>query len=119
MASFVGVMFNKFSVGGEYNYQWNNKSENDHDMYGYSFYGTYQLASKLKLFGRYDHVFSNTLEGEINPWNLSNDGSTIITGIEFSPIKNTQIAIDYQDKIAYAENGTDLHFVYVNLQFSF
>jgi len=119
LAGFVGVKFDKFSLGGEYNHQWNNKAKENHRMYGYSFFGTYQLASKFKLFGRYDHLFSNTLEGEINPWNLSNDGSSVISGIEYTPIKNAQIAINYQDKIAYAENGTDLHYVYVNLQFNF
>ncbi|HAZ02131.1 MAG TPA: hypothetical protein DCY97_08145, partial [Marinilabiliales bacterium] len=30
LAGFVGVKFDKFSLGGEYNHQWNNKAKENH-----------------------------------------------------------------------------------------
>lgn len=119
LALFSGIHIKSFSLGGEFNYQWHNKSVQNHNMYGYSVYGTYMLNEQWKLFGRYDQVYSKILSGEIIPWNLSNDGSSIITGCEFSPKKYLQLSVNYKDKLAYAENGSDEHFIYFDIQISF
>jgi hypothetical protein len=119
LVGFVGINFKPLSLGAEYNYQMNNKSIENQDMYGYSIYATYKASNKIKLFARYDQVFSNKLEGEINPWNLENDGSSIITGIEYSPAKQVNLALNYQDRLAYADNGTDEHFLFINIKVSF
>ncbi|MGD9992227.1 MAG: porin [Salinivirgaceae bacterium] len=119
LAGFAGLSFESFTFGAEYNHQWNYLSLSDRHRYGYSFYLTYLASEKVKLFARYDQLYSNTLAGAINPWDLENDGSAIITGLEFSPAKKVNLSLNYQDWLAYAENGTDEHFIYFNLQFKF
>jgi hypothetical protein len=113
------LSFKWFTLGAEYNHQWNYLSLDNRHRYGYSFYLTYLASEKIKFFARYDQLFSNTLVGAINPWDLKNDGSAIITGLEFSPVKKVNLSLNYQDWLAYAENGNDEHFIYFNLQFKF
>jgi hypothetical protein len=118
-SSFVGLKLNKVSFGGEYNYQINNDFNENNNLMGFSAYSTFQLFDKLKVFGRYDYLSSNIIDGDEVPWNLSSDGSAIIAGIEYSPLNAINFSLNYQDWIAYASDGTDSHFIYFNVQFAF
>lgn len=118
-AAFVDFKNTFIALGAEYNYQWHNKFNQNHNMYGYSAYSTISPWKKLALFARYDHLFSNKVNNDEIPWNLLNDGSSIVCGIEFSPIKSIQLSVNYQDWLAYAQNGNDVHALYFNLQYAF
>jgi hypothetical protein len=106
------------SAGLEYNHKFNQSYEEDHQRYGYSGYISWYFFEKWQVFGRYDHVFSNKVEGETNPWNISNDGSKIIGGIEFSPIPFIKMALNYQDWFPYASNEENIQYIYINLEIS-
>jgi len=127
---FVGAKFDKVSIGAEYNYQMNNKVKADHDFSGISVYGTYKVMDKLKVLGRFDHLSSSEFEEEVVDdsgvtttemlaWNNSKDGSFIIAGLEYSPTKKVNLALNYQHKIQASKDNDDTGFLYLNLQFAF
>lgn len=107
---------NKWNIAGEYviknNDGWNEK----HNRTGLSIYGKYNISSKYQLFARYDAVRSNILVNENSPWDLSNDGTALVTGIQFIPIKNIKIALDYHDWYPWAANANGGGFIYLDLE---
>jgi len=115
--TFIGYEKAKsFALGLEYNIRQNNNYQSNHNRTAFSGYGWWNFYKKLQFFGRYDIVHSNTPDGFINPWDLQNDGSAIIGGIAFSPIKNIKIALNYQDWYPWAENQSNKSFIYLNLE---
>lgn len=118
LVSFVGYEIkDKFLAGFEYDVKLNNKFEEDHSIDALSGYASWHFAKKLQVFGRYDFITSNTLAGEERPWNLENDGSTIIAGIEYRPVSKVKIAFDYQDWFPYAGNAENHSYLFLNLEF--
>ncbi len=115
----MGYRFEKIRIGAEYNYQKNYKFNKDHDRYGYSIYSTYQFFDKWEVFARYDQLFSNILPEEEIPWNLAKDGSAIISGIQYTPIKYLHVSLNYQDWVEYAQNGDSEPFLYLNFEIVF
>ncbi|MBE0423169.1 MAG: hypothetical protein IBX66_04445, partial [Lutibacter sp.] len=69
----------------------------DHDLDGLSFYATYVINKKFEIFGRYDELNSNTLIGETTAWNFDKNGSQIIAGIQYAPVKGLKFSLNYQD----------------------
>jgi hypothetical protein len=116
---FIGITTKYFTLGNEFNYQANSKHLENQDLYGWSFYSTVKLMDQVKVFGRYDYLSSNKLNGDDIPWNLAKDGSSIIAGLEYQPMKYVKMALNYQDFIAYASNGNDSHYVYFNVELNF
>lgn len=120
IALFIGYeLKDKFIVGVDGNYRLNDDYRESYDRYGYSIFASYYVFKKWQLFGRFDKVNSNVLENEDYPWNLANDGSKIIGGIEYSPIKKLKIALDYQDWFPYAENEENEQYIFLNLEVVF
>ncbi len=120
VAGFIGYRKKeKYSAGIEYNYRFNEEFQDGNDKFGYSVYGSWNPFKKIQLFGRYDELSSNKHQGEEIPWNISSDGSSIIAGIEYSPIKLIKIAFDYQDWFPYAKSEANRQFIYLNLEISF
>lgn len=107
------------SAGLEYNHRFNQAYQEDYQRYGYSCYITWYFIEKWQVFARYDHVFSNIIHEETNPWNLNNDGSKIIGGVEYSPIPQIKMALNYQDWVPYASNEENQQYIYLNLEISF
>lgn len=100
IATFVGYKADKFRIGAEFNQMFNGKKYSkpaeDQDLFGYSAYATYIINKKLEVFGRFDHLESNTLTGAATPWNYSKDGDAIICGIQYAPVKGVKMALNYQ-----------------------
>ncbi len=120
LATFIGYQKKgAYSAGIEYNYRFNDNHQKGYNKYGYSIYGSYNVFEKVQLFGRYDRLSSNIPDDQSVPWNLASDGSSIIGGIEYTPIKNIRIAVDYQDWFPYAENTENQQLIYLNLEISF
>ena len=120
MALFLGYKIkNKIYAGVEGNYRINDRYRKNYNRYGYSGYLSYYIFKKWQLFGRYDQVYSNELENEEYPWDIAKDGSKIIGGVEFSPIKNLKIALNYQDWFPYARNEGNSQFIFLNLEVVF
>ncbi len=114
---FAGYQNNLFRLGAEFNRRFNSSYLENHDLHGYSFYGTYILNDRWEFFGRYDILRSNILLEDNQPWNLPRDGSSIISGIQYKPVKGVFMSLNYQDWVAFANNGEDKAYVYFNIQF--
>ena len=118
-SGFIGYRLKKLRVGAEYNYQKNFQFIKDHNRYGYSIYSTYQFSHKWEVFARYDQLYSNILPEEEIPWNLTQDGSAIISGVQYTPIKYLHVSLTYQDWVEYAQNGDSEPFLYLNFEIVF
>ncbi|MGZ2368646.1 outer membrane beta-barrel protein [Ancylomarina sp. YFZ004] len=124
LATFVGYKFSdKFRLAAEYN-QLNNgakysKVADNHDLEGLSFYSTYTFDKKWEVFGRYDQLTSNTLEGETEKWNLSKNGGAITTGVQYNPAKGVKMAFNYRNFAHKDSSKEDQSQVYVNFVFKF
>jgi len=119
ISTFGGYTRNPFTVGFEYNYKFNRYDLSGYNQSGISSYIMYQITKRFELFARYDRLASVILPEESVPWNLKDDGSAIITGIQFQPIKMVKIALDYQDWYPYASNMQNLTYIFLNLEVSF
>lgn len=109
---------NKLNIACEYNYQFNNNYNKHQNLYGYSVFGKYYLAKNIQLFARFDKLQSNILSGEETPWQLSKDGSMVIAGIQYSPVKGIKVALDYQDWYPWAANIANQSFLYFDIEVS-
>lgn len=117
-ATFLGYEPTKnLSIAAEYNILQNYKYLENRNQSGYSFYSTYALKNNWKIFGRYDILESNTLDGTTTPWNLAKDGTSIIAGIEKKLHKNLKISLNYRDWFPAAANIDNEAFLYFNVEF--
>lgn len=114
---FASYDFNgKANIAGEALYRTNEKWKDNQNRYGFSVYAKYNILSKYQLFARFDKMASNRIEGEVMPWNLANDGTALIAGIQFQPIKKIKVALDYHDWVPYAANGETKAFIFLDLE---
>ncbi|HSH53380.1 MAG TPA: hypothetical protein VK982_16755 [Bacteroidales bacterium] len=119
-SSFIGYQFKDIAkIGAEYNFQNNSEFRKDHNQNGFSGYTSINVSKKFELFGRFDKLWSNTLTSEPYNWNITHDGSAIIAGIQYSPIKNIKIAANYQGWYPYAKNSENESYIYLNLEYKF
>ena len=116
-AAFLGYTGNDFRLGAEWNNMYNKSFISGQNLTGFSFYSTYAINDKWGIFGRYDYLSSTTQANETLPWNIFHDGSSIISGIEYTPAKNINCAINYQDWVSMAANGPNKSYIYFNLEF--
>ncbi len=100
----------------EYNYQKNNSLTHGHDLFGWSAFGKYNLTPRYQLFARFDKLQSNILAGQVNPWHLAEDGSSLVAGVQFTPVKPLKLALSYQDWVPWAANLDTRAFIYFNLE---
>jgi hypothetical protein len=119
LSGFAGYRFKNVRLGAEYNHQFNYNFNEGYSRYGYSVYSTYMFSDKWEIFGRYDQLYSNILPEEEIPWNLAKDGSAIIAGVQYTPIKYVHLALNYQDWVEYADNGDSEPYLYLNIEIIF
>jgi hypothetical protein len=118
LAGFIGYRFeDKFIGGAEYNYQFNFNYVEGQDKYGYSLYGSYYFIPKWQVFVRFDQVYSNMPGSFDEPWDLASDGSSLTGGVEYSPIRQVKIALNYQDWVPYASNLKNQAFIFLNFEY--
>jgi hypothetical protein len=117
LALFIGYQPDeRITAGAEFNLKINNEFVQGRQRTGYSFYASYTFWKNMQVFARYDIVRSNIMAGQDQPWNLSEDGSAVIGGIEYSLIKNVKVALDYQDWYPYAANMPNQSYIFVNVE---
>ena len=119
ISGFAGYRANNFRIGGEFIYQKNYRFYGGHNRYGYSVYSTFVINEYLEIFARYDQLYSNILTGDLIPWNLPEDGSALISGIQYTPARNIHITMDYQDWVEYAGNGDSKTYLFLHLEVVF
>jgi len=119
-SSFIAYDFNKkASIGIEYNVKLNYNYNLNQTLSGISTYASYEISKMIEIFGRFDKLWSNKIEGYPYQWNINKDGSSIIAGLQFSPIKNIKMAVNYQDWVPYASNIDNEYYIYLNLEYKF
>lgn len=101
LALFAGYKASDWRLGAEYNKLNNGKKYSsaavDHELDGLSFYATYIINKKFEVFSRYDQLSSNTLTGGLHDWNIINDGSQVIAGLQYAPVKGLKFSLNYQN----------------------
>lgn len=118
-SGFAGFRQGRFRLALEYNHQLNYKFNEGHSRYGYSIYSTCEISQQWEVFARYDQLYSNILPEEEAPWNLVNDGSAFISGIQYTPADFLHISMNYQDWVEYAKNGDTEPYLYLNFEINF
>jgi len=88
----IGYTTKKITAVAEYNLQQNVWNTAGKDWSGISAYANVDLAKKTKVFVRYDMLASTTISGESENWNLSKDGTKLMAGFEYQPVKGLKFA---------------------------
>ncbi len=119
ISSFIGYQFKeKLTLGAEYDIQNNHYFVKDNNLTGISAYVSYVINKKFEIFGRFDNLSSNKISSDTTVWNIAKDGNAIISGIQYSPVKNIKIAANYQ--IWDPKSGSnDEPKIYLNLEYKF
>jgi hypothetical protein len=119
ITGFAGYKAAKWRAGGEYIHQMNYRFNQGLNRYGYSVYSTYVISGQWEVFVRYDQLYSNILPESSVPWNLVDDGSAMIGGLQYAPVDQVKISLNYQDWVEYAQNGESEPFLYLNFEIVF
>ncbi len=118
LAGFIGYRYkDKARLGIEYNHKFNFLNTKNHELYGYSIYGTYIINDKIELFGRYDQLYSNIISNNPMPWNIASDESAITSGIQYQLIPQIKVSLNYQDAYPYAADQENQSFIYINFEY--
>jgi len=119
ISTFAGYSRNPVSIGLEYNHKFNKYDLSGYNQNGISSYIMYRINDRFEVFARYDRLASNILPENSSPWNLANDGSAIIGGIQYQPVNVVKVALDYQDWYPYASNMDNLAYIFVHFEILF
>lgn len=118
IAAFAGYrMHETLALGVEYNVKINEDHKDGHNRDGYSVYGYWNFFREYQVFLRYDFIRSSVTEQDGKPWDLVSDGSAFVGGIQYMPIQNIRIALNYQDWYPYAGNLPNKSYLYLNLEY--
>lgn len=94
---FAGYRFKqKFRIGGEFNYHENHLNIANHDLFGYSVFGAYEIFKQVELFARFDNLYANTINNDIHNWYYQNTGKAYISGIHYKATDGADISLNYQ-----------------------
>ncbi len=119
LATLVAYSNGKLTLAGEYNHQSNYKMVEGQNQYGTSFYAWYKPKSNWKIFGRYDDLNSEELDGETLPWNINNDGQLILAGVEYSPVKGVKITPNIRFFNPDRVDAENITYLYLNAELKF
>ncbi len=100
----------------EYNYQQNHNLAKNRDLYGYSLYGKFNIHPQYQLFSRFDMLKSNLAKSANIPWNLPGDGSALIAGLQYTPVKGIKMALNYQDWVPRAANLPSNSYIFLDME---
>ncbi|PXY02016.1 hypothetical protein DF185_05040 [Marinifilum breve] len=104
----------KYQIGTEVNYMENLKNVDNARSYGVSLYGKYSMSKQSKLFVRYDKLMN---EGTSSGLQIPLDGNAIIAGIEYSPLKNIHLSLNYQGWIADEVSSENKDQILLSMEF--
>ena len=106
----------KWNIAGEVIWRKNNAWNENRNITAFSVYGKYNLSPQYQLFARFDKTESNIPVNETIPWNLADDGTALVAGLQYSPVENIKMALNYHDWQPWAANLDGGAFVYLNLE---
>jgi len=117
-AGFLGWKDKRLTFGIEVDYMANRNYVLNQNQIGYSTYASYLLSKKFEIFGRFDKLASNKLEGMENNWNISNDGQALIGGIQFQPVDEIKIAMNYRNWYSTTVDTGNKPFLFLSFEFN-
>ncbi len=90
-----------FRFGIEYNFLNNGRNylspAEDYQRQGFSVFGTYIINPAFEVFARYDWITSNDMNPVVpREWSWFTDGSFILAGVQYRPVKNVNFALNYR-----------------------
>jgi hypothetical protein len=107
------------TAGMEYNMQTNSGGKNDFNRNGVSLYATGNINQKIQLFGRFDLSKSNKPEGYKGNWNSENDGSLIISGVQYQLIENAILSFNYRHWLPKNKDIDDMSLLFLDVAVQF
>lgn len=110
-------IMDNFRAGIDLNYRINNQQIFGKNLGGGSIFAAYNFRPKWEVFARYDRLLSNKLSGQNSDWNYLNDGSAIISGIQYEPAKTVRFALSYQGWRKTYAAGTNKDYVFLSTEF--
>ncbi len=122
--AFAGYeVMDQFRIGVEYNLMNNGttyrKWAEDYKLSGLSLFGTYIIDSQFEVFARYDYLTSNVIGNADDEWNYNGDGSLVMAGVQYKPIKGVNFALNYRT-FMHKNSDIDAHTgLYLNLGLMF
>lgn len=111
LAVFAGYKHEKFTIGAEYNHMWNTSNKKDADQYGYSVFGSVELANWADLYARYDDLYSK------DDWNKAKDESAAVIGAQFKLGKYVKVSPNFRMSIPKADGTDNKYSAYVSCYF--
>ena len=110
-------ILDNFRVGIDLNYRINNQQVSGRNLGGGSIFAAYGFRPKWEIFARYDRLLSNKLNEQNDDWNYLNDGSAIVSGIQYEPAKTIRFAFSYQGWRKANTAGTNKEYVFLSTEF--
>lgn len=118
-SAFIAYDDKLLTVGAEYNYQKNVDMIKGRDRFGPSFFITYSPWPNVLAFGRFDYLSSNMVNNKTEPWQVAADGSLLMAGIEYEPIKGVKFAPNYRLWNPTINSVPYRHSLYLNCEVRF
>lgn len=113
MAGFVGYKSKRFTIGAEYNHMLNASNKKGHDQFGYSVFGSVNVANHTDIYARFDDLYSN------DDWNIAKDERAAILGAQFKAGKYVKIAPNFRMSMPKADGAKKAYSAYINCYFGF
>ena len=112
LAAFAGYRQQEFSIGAEYNHQFNTGYTDGQDKSGTSVYATVNANRRLAFFGRWDWLTSK------HHWSDSTDGMAGIVGAEFKLGNYIKLSPNFRIWDAHQSGTPSSYYAYLNASFS-
>ena len=109
---FTGYRFKIWSIGGEYNYMFNDKNKSGNHRSGASVFTDIQLNKHISIFGKWDYLLSD------NHWNIENDGMAGIIGADFKLGKYVQLSPNFRIWSPADKDVKKEYYAYLNFSFA-
>lgn len=111
LATFIGYKNNVFSIGAEYNQYLNSDYVMDANQSGFSLYTSLKLSNIVSVYGRSDYLTSK------DDWNIANDGTMGLAGIEINLNKYVQISPNFRMWKPKADGMDNEYMAYISCRF--
>ena len=113
IAGFMGYKCKRFTLGAEYNHMLNASHKAGNDQFGYSVFGSVNVAKNADIYARFDDLYSK------NDWNISKDEQAAIIGAQFKLGKYVKVAPNFRMSMPKADGAKNEYSAYVNCYFGF
>lgn len=106
----------RFRIGCEYNYV-DNLNNSNLKSYGLSIFTAYKTGKRTELFARNDKLQTRK-SGEHVP-EINGEGSVIIGGISYTPVKGINVSINYQGWISDNKSADSESNILLSMEYKF